>query len=481
MWYKGFYSPTKSINRKGDAMSHIVTEIVSCENQTHQFFLNQKIGSLLKQSNINKEKGIAPVAVFRTLFTTVFTGKNLFRTLESSDRTCCMAKDTLYRFLNSVHANWRRLLLLLSSRMIGRQIEPLTGTATMKVLIVDDTLYRRNRSKRVELLSRVFDHIDKRYYRGFRMLVLGWSDGLTFLPVSFSLLGSSKEKHCYVPSRTDIDRRTNGAKRRQEGIRKSPDVLVELVAQTMSAGVKASHLLFDSWFAFPATIRRLLAQGMHTLCMLKVTEKIHYGYQGEKLHLAALYKKIRKRCGRAKILASIIVEIGEDDKGSPVPAKIVFVRDRRTKKWLALLSTDMTLTDEDIVKTYKRRWDIEVFFKMVKSFLNLAECQGRSYDALVAHATVVCCRYMMLALARRMNNDPRTLGSLFHASCDELKQASFTEALALLLTLLEQALATIVGISKELIRSLVERFLEELPPIYKARLLLPGHIQTVYC
>jgi hypothetical protein len=198
-------------------MSRIVTEIVSCENQIHQFFLNQKIGSLLKRSNITKEKGIAPVAVFRTLFTTVFTGKNLFRTLESSDRTCCMAKDTLYRFLNSVHANWRRLLLLLSSRMIGRQIEPLTGAATMKVLIVDDTLYRRNRSKRVELLSRVFDHIDKRYYRGFRMLVLGWSDGITFLPVLFSLLGSSKEKHCYVPSRSDIDRRTNGAKRRQEG------------------------------------------------------------------------------------------------------------------------------------------------------------------------------------------------------------------------------------------------------------------------
>jgi hypothetical protein len=73
------------------------------------------------------------------------------------------------------------------------------------------------------------------------------------------------------------------------------------------------------------------------------------------------------------------------------------------------------------------------------------------------------------------------LGSLFHASCDELKQAGFAEVLALLLMFLEQALAAIVGISKELIRSLVKRFLEELPPIYKARLLLPGHIQHVSC
>ena len=148
--------------------------------------------------------------------------------------------------------------------------------------------------------------------------------------------------------------------------------------------------------------------------MLKITKRIFYRYQGEDLHLAAIYRKIRKRRGRAKTLASIMVEIGKNDKGVPVPAKILFVRDRRTKKWLALLSINISLDDEQIIMTYKRRWDIEVFFKMAKSFLNLAkECQGRSYDALVAHATVVCCRYIMLALAKRTNKDPRTLGTRF--------------------------------------------------------------------
>jgi hypothetical protein len=296
------------------------------------------------------------------------------------------------------------------------------------------------------------------------------------------LLASSKESNRLVPLRTDLDRRTNGAKRRQEGIGKATDVLVEMVTEATASGIQASHLLFDSWFAYPVTMRKLIAKGMHTLCMLKVTEKICYRYQGEDLHLAAIYRKIRKRRGRAKILASVRVEIGEDDKGSPVSAKIVFVRDRRSKKWLALLSTDTALGAEEIVTAYKRRWDIEVFFKVAKSFLNLAkEYQGRSYDALVAHATTVCCRYIMLALAKRTNQDPRTLGTLFHACCEELKQIGYAEALVLLLTLLEQALSTIVGISKELICSLVERFLEELPPFYRARLLLPGKIQPVSC
>ena len=38
---------------------------------------------MLKRSNIDKQKGVSPVAVFRVLFTLIFTGKNLFRTLEA--------------------------------------------------------------------------------------------------------------------------------------------------------------------------------------------------------------------------------------------------------------------------------------------------------------------------------------------------------------------------------------------------------------
>ena len=119
---------------------------------------------------------------------------------------------------------------------------------------------------------------------------------------------------------------------------------------------------------------------------------------------------------------------------------------------------------------------------MAKSFLNLAkECQGRSYDALVAHAAVVCCRYIMLALAKRTNKDLRTLGTLFHACCEELQQATFTEALALVLMFLEQTMGTVTEITRELLRSLIDRFLKDLPPIYGARWLLAWQNKAAYC
>ena len=124
-----------------------------------------------------------------------------------------------------------------------------------------------------------------------------------------------------------------------------------------------------------------------------------------------------------------------------------------------------------------------VEFTIAKSFLQLAkECQSRSFDAIVANATLVCCRYIMLSIGKRTTSDPRTLGTLFFAGCDEIQQTSFCEALALLLNLLVQTLKT-VGLSTEQVLNRVTEFIDQLPPVFKERLLflLPKIDKTHVC
>ena len=75
---------------------------------------------------------------------------------------------------------------------------------------MDDTLFERKGSKKVELLAKVFDHVSHRYTRGFRMLTLGWSDGVTFLPVNACLLSSNQEKSRITES-SPVDSKSNGA------------------------------------------------------------------------------------------------------------------------------------------------------------------------------------------------------------------------------------------------------------------------------
>ena len=127
--------------------------------------------------------------------------------LESKKSVGLPCKDAIYRFLNSPTYNWRRFLLSLSASTISK-VSALTNHQRPKVLIIDDSAYERNRSKKVDLHARCFDHSSQkmRFYKGFRMHTLGWSDGATFMPLDFSLLSSTKSNINGIDER--IDKRT---------------------------------------------------------------------------------------------------------------------------------------------------------------------------------------------------------------------------------------------------------------------------------
>ncbi|WP_373291220.1 IS4 family transposase [Paenibacillus marchantiophytorum] len=445
-------------------------------SQVDQFFVQHRISKLLKQSNFFKECGFTCFELFKFIFLLVFGNKNLYQTLKKEDDTARPGKDSLYRFLNSSRFNWRKFLLRLSCGLIQTKLSPLSSGECVKVLILDDSLFSRARSKAVELLANVHDHTTGKFVRGFRMLTLGWSDGNTFVPLCFSLLSSHKQENRYVEMSTDNDKRTVGYKRREESMMKSSVALLELLEQALAAGVQASYLLFDSWFSFPSTIMNVLKQGIHVICMLKAMPKVFYTYNGAKFNLNGLYKEVRKKRGKAKILASVVVILGVDESDQEVNARIVFVRDRnRSKQWLALLSTDINLTDEEIVRIYGKRWDIEVFFKMNKSYLRLAkEFQGRSYDMMFAHTTLVFTRYLFLAMETRENKDQRTLGHLFYVCCDELEDIKLATTLMLLVDLLKQAIQEVLLLTEEQFQEIFDRFTASLPKFYKGLLGISG-------
>ena len=94
---------------------------------------------------------------------------------------------------------------------------------------------------------------------------------------------------------------------------------------------------------------------------------------------------------------------------SGLQVKLVFVQNRNKKsEWLAILSTDCSLANEEIVRIYGIRWQIETFFKFTKSYLKLVkEFQGRSYDMLISHTTIVFARYLLLTWESRQEADQK--------------------------------------------------------------------------
>ncbi|KKE79212.1 transposase [Bacilli bacterium VT-13-104] len=419
----------------------------------------------LRNAGITKSFGFSCAHIFQLIFCLIFENKNWFRMLESRKSTDVPAKDTIYRFLNQSTFNWRRFLLSLAAYTIGK-VSNLTRHGRPKVLILDDSSYDRNRSKNVELLARCFDHASQkmRYYKGFRMLTLGWSDGATFLPVDFSLLSSKKSRINDISQK--VDKRSSGYKRRKEALQTAPEQIPGMLARAMKSGIDASYVLMDSWFTQQPLIKEITEQGLDVIGMVKKLKQ-RYLVDGERVGLDQLYRLATPTDGKKGILRSI-----QTTQSNGVPVKIVFVRNRNKKSdWLAILSTDCTLSDAEIIRIYGMRWDIEVFFKTTKSLLKLQkEFQSRSYDALICHTTIVFTRYIVLAWQNRCNTDDRTLGGIFYELCDEIIELDWAVALQQLIELLEDTLKHTNKRVQKLIKSQLQQWIAGLPNYIKVYL-----------
>ena len=379
------------------------------------------------------------------------------------------AKDTVYRFTKMIQINWIRFTTILASRIIKDAIIPLNSEDRVNVLTIDDSMFERNRSKKVELLAKVYDHAKHSYKFGFRMLTLGWSDGSTFLPVNSVLLSSENKKNRINDAKT-VDKRTVGYKRRQLSMEKGTIAMLELLKAARNAAIPAKYVLFDSWFSSPSALHAVKTIGYDVIGMVKKTPKMFFRYNGEDMSLISIYNKNKKRRGRSRYLLSVMVEVVKD--GKSIPAKVVYVRNRnKRKEYLCLISTDISLDEDEIIRTYGKRWDTEVFFKVCKSYLKLSkECNSLSYDAMTAHTAVVFTRYMMLSLESREAKDNRSLGELFLYFSDEMSDITWIQAFQMLLQMFRTILTNESELSDEKIDELVDVFMNTIPAVLTSRL-----------
>jgi hypothetical protein len=275
------------------------------------------------------------------------------------------------------------------------------------------------------------------------MLTLGWSDGNTFLPVNGCLLSSEKKENRYNES-NEIDKRSNGYKLREMAQSKAPEVMLKLLEAAKSALIPAKYVLFDTWFCFPSTVASVKKLGYDVISMAKKSSKIHYEYNGEMLSVTEIYSLNNKRRGLSRYLLSVDVKIKSD--------------------YLVLLSTDVSLSEEEIIRIYGKRWDIEVFFKVCKSMLRLTdECRSLSYDAMTAQMAIVLARYMMLAVEARIREDDRTLGDLCFLYSEEMKDITLARAMQIMMNIFRNLVGEYLLLSEGEINALMVIFLDKLP------------------
>jgi hypothetical protein len=239
-----------------------------------------------------------------------------------------------------------------------------------------------------------------------------------------------------------------------------------MIDRALSKGIEASYVLMDTWFTQQPLIQAIVEQGLDVIGMVK-NAKQRYNVNGQMLSLKQLYRSASPLQGKKGLLRSITTTMANG-----VPVKVVFVQNRNKKsEWLAILSTDCTLSEQEIVRIYGIRWDIEVFFKTTKSLLRLQkEFQGRSYDLLISHTTIVFTRYIVLSWQNRCHTDERTLGGLFYDLCDEVNEHDWAVALQQLIELLQDVLKKTNKQTQQLLKNQLSQWVAGLPSYIRAYL-----------
>ena len=91
------------------------------------------------------------------------------------------------------------------------------------------------------------------------------------------------------------------------------------------------------------------------------------------------------------------------------------------------------------------------------------EFQGRSFDMLVSHTTIVFLRYIMITDSSRMSTAEKIFEDLFFEYGDEVKDITFVQALTLLFQQIKLILENQLFLAEDHINEILDKLLNSLP------------------
>ncbi len=135
-----------------------------------------------------------------------------------------------------------------------------------------------------------------------------------------------------------------------------------------------------------------------------------------RLHCGEAFFVVRSKCHLSfRVIASRAVDKatglrcdqtiglrrGRSKQSFPYPLRRVRVRDEANQCSLVLLTNHPELPAATVAELYRRRWQVELFFKWIKGHLRLRAFLGRSENAVRLQVWSAICAYLLVAIAKK--------------------------------------------------------------------------------
>jgi len=259
-----------------------------------------------------------------------------------------VSHDRITRFLSGQDYTskdlWRQV------KAMVREVQDVQG-----VLIFDDTIQEKAWTDESDLICWHYDHCSGRTVKGINLLNALYHCNGRSIPVAFELV--QKPLQC--------DMATRQVKRKSEKTKN--EMMRQMIHACLQNALQFHFVLMDSWFSSEENFDFITSRGKHFIAALKDNR------------LVALSQEDWKKKRFVRVDELQFPEQGAVQgwlKGSARAVRLVrqvFKNQDSSTGTLHLVCSDLTCDYDAITTTYKKRWQVEVFHKSLKSNAGMAK------------------------------------------------------------------------------------------------------------
>jgi hypothetical protein len=288
-----------------------------------------------------------------------------------------VSHDRIQRFLASEQRTSADLWQLVKPHV--RAIESEEG-----VLIVDDSIAEKPYTDENEIVCWHYDHAKDRQVKGINfMSVLYHSTGVS-LPIGFTVVAKTE----YYTDKKD------GRVKRRSPVGKN-EYYRQMLQQAVHNQIRFHYVLNDVWFA-SAENMRWVKQTLHKefVMPIKTNRKVALSLNDrehgrfQRVELLDLEPTVAREAYLEGLDFAVLL------------VKQVFVNEDGSSGVQYLVTSDLTLSGEQIIALYRKRWTVEPYHKSLKQNASLEKSPTQTVTTQTNHFFAAVCGYIKLELLK---------------------------------------------------------------------------------
>ena len=246
------------------------------------------------------------------------------------------------------------------------------------VLILDDSIEEKPYTDENEIIAWHYDHCKGRTIKGINFISALYHTGKASIPVSYALV-----------KKTEIVENKKTKKKSRKSLISKHEHFRNLIGVAIKNNVNFTTVLADSWYA-----------SAENMCYIKNAIKKDF--------IMPLKENRRVFLSEENLAANDFVNIKELELGKSVLVRLegvdfplrltcqVFKDGDASTGTLYLVSSNIELTDEQILTTYQRRWKVEEYHKSLKNNASLASSPTKTVRTQSNHLFASICAFIRL-------------------------------------------------------------------------------------